>query len=150
MHRVRAIIIASGSIALIERHRDGRHYFVFPGGGREAGEPPHDALVREIMEETGLLIEVGQEVARVNFADHIQRFYLVSIRGGEFGTGTGPEFTDPAWRDRGSYQPIWLPVRALSRKPVYPEGVAALIVDAQEAGWATHPVLLTDGSWRVP
>ena len=146
MQRVRAIIVASGSVALIERHRDDRHYFVFPGGGQEAGETPHEALIREVMEETGALIEVGQEVARVTFPDHIQRFYLASIRGGEFGIGTGPEYTDPACSNRSSYRPVWFPVTHVNETPVYPQGVAALIVNAQEAGWDEEPALLTDDS----
>lgn len=149
MQRVRAIIIEAGSIALIERQRDERRYFVFPGGGREAGETPHEAVAREVLEETGLRVEVGREIARVRFPDHTQGFYVATMIGGTFGTGAGPEFTDPAWAGRGRYQPVWIPVAEISRQPIYPEGVAALVLDAHSRGWADRSVSIADGSWAI-
>ncbi|MGI8405477.1 MAG: GNAT family N-acetyltransferase [Thermomicrobiales bacterium] len=149
MQRVRAIIIESRSIALMERHRENRRYLVFPGGGMEAGETPHEALNREVLEETGLLIDVGPEVATVSFPDHVQRFYLVSVIGGEFGAGTGPEYSDPARTNRGTYQPVWLPLADIGQEPVYPKAVATLVVDAQEAGWPERPIRFTDASSSV-
>jgi 8-oxo-dGTP diphosphatase len=61
--RVAAILIQGDAIALIERHRMGRHYFVFPGGGVEPGENFVEALVREIDEETGLKVNVQRLIA---------------------------------------------------------------------------------------
>ena len=44
-------------ILLVKHHRDG---WVFPGGIVEAGENVVDAVKREVMEETGVEIEVGE------------------------------------------------------------------------------------------
>ena len=52
--RARVIIIRDDTIALIERYRAGRHYYVFPGGGVEPGETDRQALFRELREEAGL------------------------------------------------------------------------------------------------
>ena len=36
--RYRAIIIKDGKLALMERRKNGRHYWVYPGGGLEGNE----------------------------------------------------------------------------------------------------------------
>jgi len=38
--RAGIVLIQDGKVALIERHRAGLHYFVFPGGGVDEGESP--------------------------------------------------------------------------------------------------------------
>ncbi|MFA9445608.1 NUDIX domain-containing protein [Egicoccus sp. AB-alg6-2] len=43
---------------LLVRHADGSHDWGLPGGAIEPGEHPADAAVREVHEETGLLVEV--------------------------------------------------------------------------------------------
>lgn len=40
----------------------------FPGGKSDPGEPLPNACQREILEETGLSVRVGEEVARVKHA----------------------------------------------------------------------------------
>ena len=50
----RAIIIKDGKIAMV--HSKKYHYYKFPGGGIEAGECMEDALIREVLEETGLCV----------------------------------------------------------------------------------------------
>jgi 8-oxo-dGTP pyrophosphatase MutT (NUDIX family) len=145
--RVRAIIIESDSIVLIERHRSNRQYFVYPGGGVEVGETPHQALVREVLEETGLRVDVGQEVATVTFSDHVQRFYLASVTGGAFGPGNGPEYTDLSRRDRGTYHPVWVPLAEVNRTTTYPAAVTARVMAAQKSGWDERLTNITDSSW---
>lgn len=51
---VRAIIEHNGKLALI--HKQQYDYYAFPGGGIEDGESYHDALIREVHEETGLRV----------------------------------------------------------------------------------------------
>ncbi len=93
--RSRAIILREGpggaEVALVERRRDGRLYYVFPGGGVEPGESPAEAVVREVAEELGLRVAPGRLVAEVAAGDAVQYFFVVSITGGRFGTGHGPE-----------------------------------------------------------
>lgn len=51
-------IITLGSKVLLEKRADGSGWGV-PGGWAEVGESPQESLIREIKEETGLDIEVG-------------------------------------------------------------------------------------------
>jgi len=60
--RASAIIINGEKILLIHRRKEGREYWVFPGGGIEKGESPEETIIREVKEETGL------ETKEVKFA----------------------------------------------------------------------------------
>ncbi len=51
-----AVIPYEGKILLITDRHTGKYWF--PGGGVELGEQLHDALVREVREETGIEIEI--------------------------------------------------------------------------------------------
>lgn len=50
----RGIIIKEGKVAMI--HSNKYDYYEFPGGGIEADECMEDALIREVLEETGLSV----------------------------------------------------------------------------------------------
>ena len=51
---VRAIIERDGKLALV--HNGKFDYYMFPGGGIEEGESHEEALIREVKEESGLLV----------------------------------------------------------------------------------------------
>ncbi len=134
MARARAVIIQDGAVALIERRRDGRLYYVFPGGGVEGDETPRQAAVREAREELGLVVAPGPLIAEVVRDGETQFLYLASVTGGAFGSGDGPEMTGAA-PARGTYTPIWVSLAELRRLPVYPAAVAGIVAAAAERGW---------------
>ena len=51
---VRAIILRDGKLALV--HNGKFDYYMFPGGGIEAGETHEETLIREVKEESGLVV----------------------------------------------------------------------------------------------
>ncbi len=51
---VRAIIVRDGKLALV--HNGKFDYYMFPGGGIEEGESHTEALIREVKEESGLVV----------------------------------------------------------------------------------------------
>jgi 8-oxo-dGTP diphosphatase len=62
---VSAAIIRDGKVLIVRRARPpARGLYTLPGGGVEAGETLHEAVVREVREETGL------EVAPLGLAGH--------------------------------------------------------------------------------
>ncbi len=60
--RVAAIVEREGELLLVKHEKDGQTYWLLPGGGVDFGESVAGALVREVQEETGAVIEVGDLV----------------------------------------------------------------------------------------
>lgn len=83
-------------------------YYVFPGGGREGDETFEDGAIREIKEEFGINVKIIRKLYEMNSEkfDQKEYFFLCEYIDGEFGTGTGPEFSnDPKYKDSGKYIP---------------------------------------------
>ena len=144
--RAGVILIEDNKVALIERHRAGLNYFVFPGGGVDEGESAEQGAIREAMEELGVEVSIKQKIAEVHFgraSKHI--YFLVESVSGEFGSGTGEEFTDsdPDHPEEGIYIPIWMPIEELSQhEKIYPSELAKLVVKSLKEGWPKKPVIL--------
>jgi 8-oxo-dGTP diphosphatase len=134
--RARVIIIRDDRIALIERRRAGRHYFVFPGGGVELGETLEEAAAREAAEELGLVVTIGRHVAEAVYQTYLLHFFLATPIGGAFGTGHGPEMNGYTSPEQGTYRAVWLPLDDLLTAEVLPGPVARLIVQARANAWA--------------
>ena len=141
--RAGIVLIEDDKVALIERHRAGLDYYVFPGGGMDAGETPEQAAVREAMEELGVEVVIKQPVAVIHFDQSTQVYFLAERVSGEFGTGTGEEFTDADPHDpqEGIYVPVWMPVEELrNHQKVFPVEIAELVVKSKAHGWAREPI----------
>src|SRR5688500_3891259 len=138
--RAGIVLIQNNKVALIERHRAGLDYFVFPGGGVNEGESPEQAAIREAMEELGVEVAIKQKVAEVKAGLKSRHLYfLVEQIGGEFGAGVGEEYTDsdPQSPEEGIYVPIWMPIEELAHhQNVYPADIAKLVMKADREGWA--------------
>ena len=147
--RIRAgvVLIENEKVALIERFRDGNHYYVFPGGGVDEGENPEEAAIREMEEETGLRVTVKQEVAEIHFDLSTQHYFLVERVSGEYGTGTGEEYTDadPDDPTEGVYVPVWMPIQDLAiHENIYPADIKALVLKSVNSGWPDEPVVIVE------
>jgi len=145
--RAGIVLIEDDKVALIERHRAGLDYFVFPGGGVDEGETPQQAAIREAMEELGVEVAIKQKVAVIHFGQSTQIYFLAERVGGEFGSGTGEEYTDadPNDPDEGIYIPVWMPIDELPQhEKVFPADVAGLVVSSKANGWSEGPVIVDE------
>ena len=139
--RAGIILLEENKLALIERHRQGRHYFAFPGGGVDEGETPEQAAIREAEEELGIQVKIVKLIAEVTFNLNAQYYFLVEWVGGEFGTGTGEEYGeyDP---QHGTYLPLWMPLTDVPTQNVLPRELAELIVQFGREGWPPNTVMI--------
>lgn len=147
--RAGIVLIEDNKVALIERHRAGLDYFVFPGGGVDEGETPEQAAIREAMEELGVEVAIRQKVAVIHFDQSTQVYFLVDRVRGEFGTGTGEEFTDSDPNDpqEGLYIPIWMPIDELPRHAkVFPEDLTKLVIQSNAEEWSKAPIVVYERS----
>ena len=146
--RIRAgiVLIKENKVAMIERYRAGLYYFTFPGGGVDEGESPEQAASREALEELGITVAIKQKVAEVQFGPNSRQIYFLAERiGGDFGTGKGEEFIDPAPDDpeSGVYIPTWMSIDELPRHTnIYPSDVAKLVVKSMKEGWLQEAILV--------
>lgn len=81
------VIVREGLIAVV--HRPHREDWSLPKGKLDAGESFEEAALREIREETGYEVALGEELTEVRYEDHkgrpkVVRYWLMSIVGGDF------------------------------------------------------------------
>jgi 8-oxo-dGTP diphosphatase len=142
-YRAAVVLIENGQVALIERHRQGLHYFTFPGGHVDPGETPEHAAVRETEEELGLKVEIRKLLAEIWWHDKPQYYYLAENLEGVFGTGQGKEMLNPL-PEKGTYQPVWMPLGELLEHPVRPRSMAEIVLRAQTEGWPEPAPILRE------
>ena len=142
-NRAGIILIEDNKLALIERHRAGLHYFIFPGGGMDEGESPQQAAIREAEEELGIMVEIKQKVAEVKLNQNTQHYFLVTKISGKFGTGTGEEYGEynPMY---GTYHPLWMPLADVLNNNVLPRELAELVIQFSREGWPAKPVIIIE------
>ncbi len=110
---VGAVIVQDG-LVLCARRGTGplAGLWEFPGGKVEPGEAPRDALRREIAEELGCRIEVGEELAtaahRYDFGTVVMTTYRCSLASG---TPAASEHSELRWLPPGRLAGLrWAPV----------------------------------------
>jgi 8-oxo-dGTP pyrophosphatase MutT (NUDIX family) len=128
--RARIVLVDHGKLALIKRVRDGRTYYLFPGGGVEEGETAPDAARREAFEELGVDVELGPLVHEESFGGTIFFYYDAWIVGGSFGTGSWPDhalLTDREREESGTHEPVWIPLEELRGLDIRPRALGDLL-----------------------
>lgn len=138
----RAIIFnETGKLLMIERHKNGEHYFVLPGGHVDPGETPIEAAGREVLEETGLLVTVEKLLyTSVDVFGNDQSLFLCNYLGGE--PRLQPDSEEAKIQASGEPQawiPGWFTFAELEGKIVYPVGLLKYLEEDKQAGYHHNP-----------
>ena len=134
--RVAAIIKMDGGYALMHRKdvkkRALSEYYTFPGGGLEEGEDLEIGVKREIEEEFGIQVDIVNKLYEEESVEFDQKsyYFLCEYKSGEFGTGTGPEFSnDPKYIDSGKYIPEIVKKEDLENITLVPPDIAKKFIE---------------------
>ncbi|WP_405459035.1 NUDIX domain-containing protein [Streptomyces sp. NBC_00101] len=133
--RAGALVIRDDRILLIRQTKRRETWYEIPGGGVEAGETLHQAVVRELREETALAGTVREEVARV-WKEGTRQHYFVVHAEGEVGAHEQ--------LDNYGGRPTWMPVADLPATALWPRRLSWRIAHWQHTGWPAEPIELAD------
>ncbi|HEX3707510.1 MAG TPA: NUDIX domain-containing protein [Mycobacteriales bacterium] len=86
----------AGRILLVRRaHQPAIDTWTVPGGRVERGETPAEAAAREVHEETGLVVEIGELIATVPVMGFLVHDFAATVTGGEL--APGDDAADAQW-----------------------------------------------------
>jgi len=122
--RAAGILIKDNKILLIHRIREGKEFWVFPGGGVEKNERVEDAVVREIKEESSINCKATRLLYIHEYSDigHKQFYYLCKYISGTPKLGDFNELQAMKSEDQ-AYEPVWVEIRKLPKMLLYPLGI---------------------------
>jgi 8-oxo-dGTP pyrophosphatase MutT (NUDIX family) len=127
----KAIVARNGRLLLMRARDAAGSYYLLPGGGQRPGETLHEALVRECLEETGMLVSPGKpryirdyiaarhEFARVNRGFHQVEIMFECAFVRRAGRAHAP--------DQAQTGAEWVPFSRLGRIRLYPSLLKILI-----------------------
>jgi 8-oxo-dGTP pyrophosphatase MutT (NUDIX family) len=114
-HTARAIVIHNNQLLLIERWRPGLHYFSIPGGGIEPGEQAEQTAVRELLEETGCVVQLERQVYLLKLPDGSEHniFLARYVSGEPHLPADSPEALHTTSDNR--FKPRWVALDSLAK-----------------------------------
>jgi 8-oxo-dGTP pyrophosphatase MutT (NUDIX family) len=122
----RTVVIRDEKIALLHRKKEGRDYYVVPGGGIEDDESIEEAAKRELWEETGLkLIKSRLWFEEDCGGGHI--YYFLGEAEGEKLELLGEEKEENS--ETNWYNPEWIDLEDVKKLTVYPECLVKKLIE---------------------
>lgn len=103
---------------LLVRQAYGYGVWALPGGVLGLGEAPTQAVVREVLEETGYEVSVDRVVALYGRRQHIGMYFACSVVGGERRTDSDSEVAEVDWFHPDDLPPKTSPVISMLRADV--------------------------------
>lgn len=110
----------------MRRCKAGQEYYALPGGTIEPGESPKEAAVRELQEETSLLVTIGQKLGTLHNQGRTEHYFLAAGFEGQPELG-GPEVERNC--PENSYELEWVEADRLETVVLHPAQIRTMCID---------------------
>lgn len=129
MERYRAIIVKNGRIALMERHKNGNHFYVLPGGKREEFETEKECCQREVFEEFGIVVQAKNMIYEILQNETKQGFFVCDWVAGEIHKTEAEEYTKKDVSIYGTYNPNMFHIDNLESYNILPPEIKQQLIE---------------------
>lgn len=119
--RARGIIVFNNHILTISIKKSKGNYHSFPGGHVEKGESLRKCCEREIYEETGLSVVVGDMFFKSSEKNHATYYFLCEIEGITGLDLPKVEIIGEELDRDGEYSAVWISRKKLRKIHLYPK-----------------------------
>jgi ADP-ribose pyrophosphatase YjhB (NUDIX family) len=141
----RAIIIENDKFLVMHRSKQGSEYFTLVGGRVNEGENLEQALVREVREETGLVVTEARLVFYEKHPDPYNEQYIYLCQVAPHTNIAIQEASEEAQLNRTAtnvHQPLWVNVSAFEKLAFRTPQLQNAIAAALRKGFPSQPVQL--------
>ncbi len=123
----RGIIIKDNKLVVMQREKKGRRYCTFPGGHVEGNETNEECVVRELMEEFGIVVKPRRLIYGFESNGAMQGFFVLDWISGDIHKTDGEEYQEN--RKNGFYNPTMIDLSKLVEKNLVPEEIRDLLLN---------------------
>jgi len=118
--QARGLILKGKKVLVMFRRKNGKEYYVFPGGHMQKGEKPIDTAIREIKEETTIEVkDLKLAFKFINYLKHEKRDYFF-IGGWKKGKPILSGEESRRASEENYYEPMWILIEDIAKINLLP------------------------------
>jgi len=141
----RAIIIEDDKMLLMHRNKFGSQYYTLVGGRVSGDETIEQALVREIREETGLVITAARLVFFEEHPEPYNEQYIFLCEVAPHGDVAIQDYAEEGYMnklDANIHTPMWVETKAFAHVEFRTPQLQKAIIESLQHSFPAHPVKL--------